>query len=448
MFKRTNPDIDPARLGQRVAIELDRPPRSRSSWESGDGGEIVTPAPPPTGVVLRWKRRLRAVPVLGPALARVNAWQRRVGMRERLRQAPVLRPAARWLKSLLVLTRTRRDLHDTRLLLDETHRMVDETRRLLDDTRERLDHVYPIMDAVKSEFRARDEELAEIQRGFGERLDRVADRADRLHGDVLFQQRRLETLATAPQDDARRDALAATASAPAQTATEAHVSDRLATVYEAFEDRFRGSRAEIKARHEVYLDTLRNAGAGTPTRPVLDIGCGRGEWLELLRENGLSARGIDINDAAVATCREHDLDARVADMFAALDPEAGGDAGKLGAVTAFHVIEHLNIETLVAFLDAAREALAPGGLLIVETPNCENLIVGAHTFHNDPTHKAPIPPAVGRFLVEQRGFTAAEVWRLHPMPESERLPGDDAVSGRLNTLLYGPQDYAVVARRP
>jgi O-antigen chain-terminating methyltransferase len=86
--------------------------------------------------------------------------------------------------------------------------------------------------------------------------------------------------------------------------------------------------------------------------------------------------------------------------------------------------------------------------LILETPNPENLVVGAHTFHNDPTHTAPIPPAVGKFLVTQRGFADATVWRLHPVADAPDVPGDDPGTQRLNTLLNGPQDYAVLASRP
>ncbi len=428
MFRPSNPDIDTERLATRVRIERDRPPTDAAARQDGPTEPLsLAQVTPQIGLGLRLKYRLRSIPLLGPFLVRVNAWRRRFRPRHALRSATLrirrefamapsrLRPAmaargprwllafAKWAKSLLHLNRMRTDLH----------------------------------------------RMAQHMDDLTERLERVGDRADRLHGDVLFQQRRLDALidraGAASADGAHESRPGETAGATPPAARASAVSNRLANVYEAFEDHFRGTRAEIKQRQAVYLDAVRAAGAGRPDRPVLDIGCGRGEWLELLGDAGLVGHGVDVNPMAVATCREHGLDAREQDLFTALS--AAGD-GALGAVTAFHVAEHMTLETLVAFLDAARTALAPGGLLILETPNPENLVVGAHTFHADPTHRAPIPPAVGKFLVTQRGFADAAIWRLHPVADAPEVPGDDPGTKRLNALLNGPQDYAVLASRP
>ena len=118
-----------------------------------------------------------------------------------------------------------------------------------------------------------------------------------------------------------------------------------------------------------------------------------------------------------------------------------------GAVTAFHVVEHLGFGALVDFLDEVLRVLIPGGMLILETPNPENLRVGANSFYNNPTHRNPVPPEPLRFLVEQRGFAEAEIVRLHPFPVEERLKANNEDAQRLNDLLFGPQDYAVIARR-
>lgn len=434
MIDTRNPDIDAERLRRRVALERQRPAR-RIRWHDRDvpaaAGVVAEVAPVSADPLAGVKRRVRGIPVVGPVLVRLNAWQRSRGLVRRLGIVPKAIAGARWLKSLLNLNRTRTDLHRTAQQVDDLH-----------------DLMLGMKATTTAEFRrlesAMESRVAEAEA----RAARAADRADRLHGDLLHQQQRLDRLV----DKGVREALGAgepsdgAASAPpAQSGREAHVSARLANVYEAFEDRFRGARADIKQRQAIYLDPVRAAGAGTPERPVLDIGCGRGEWLELLAEHGLTARGVDINDRAVAICREHGIAAEARDLFAAL---ADAGDGALGAVTAFHVIEHLDMETLVDFLDAARTALAPGGALILETPNPENLIVGAHTFHNDPTHKAPIPPMVGQFLVTQRGFADATIWRLHPMADTDQLRGGDPGTQQANRLLYGPQDYAVLARRP
>ena len=117
------------------------------------------------------------------------------------------------------------------------------------------------------------------------------------------------------------------------------------------------------------------------------------------------------------------------------------------AVTAFHVVEHLPLAVLVDFLDEALRVLTPGGLLLLETPNPENMRVGATTFYSDPTHRNPIPPDTLRFIVEHRGFTETEILRLHPDASSDQLQANDENFRHLNALLFGPRDYSIVARR-
>jgi len=571
MFEANNPEIDVRRLAARVDLELERPsyqhrhPLAGGQSEgeeqpAGAGGGQPAPSPPsPAGRLVRLKQRLRRVPVLGPALVRANAWQRRGGLRQRVHATPLLGFALRWVKSLRLLNRTRQDartalertddiagqlahfnwqigtlrnevaalsgrmdwvdggvegvegqahtlarreeslrafvedafarIEDLKAALDAVPARVESDVRahvdgaiqgMIEDFTARLEEVKDDyrgeiqslaerqddlrrhidgcirgtisdftarLEGVKGEYRGRDEELSSLLREFGERLHRLADRADLLHGDVLFQQRRLDKVLAqppAPTGDATPPA-PSTAAPSAPASSESHVPNRFDQFYEAFEDRFRGRREEIKQRQRVYLDAIQEARAGTPARPVLDIGCGRGEWLELLGEQGLTAYGIDINAMAVEACLGHGLDAREADMMVHL---AGCEDGALGAITAFHLIEHLPVDTLLALLDEARRTLAPDGVLILETPNPENLIVGAHTFHNDPTHRAPIPPSVARFMAEQRGFAEVRIRRLHPNESVPTLPEDGEIGRRLNELLYGPQDYAVIARRP
>lgn len=219
--------------------------------------------------------------------------------------------------------------------------------------------------------------------------------------------------------------------------------ERLDSYHVAFEELFRGSRADIKSRLGVYVDILRAAGAGNLGLPVVDIGCGRGEWLELLRENNIPAYGLDRNSFMAQRAASFGVDVRVGDVIEHL---RGLDASSLSAVTAFHVVEHLPFETVMDFLDEALRVIAPGGAIILETPNPETMRVGATTFYDDPTRRNPIPPVVLQFMLSHRGFDDPEILRLHPFADGLLTqPTDDA--RLLNQVLFGPQDYAVVARR-
>ena len=217
---------------------------------------------------------------------------------------------------------------------------------------------------------------------------------------------------------------------------------RFAAIYADFTERFRGSTAEVSAKLEGYLpDVHRIAGPGG----VVDLGCGRGEWLALLRAAGVAARGVDANAAFVAAGRAHGLDMELGDVLGYLEtlpPDS------LDMVTAFHVIEHLATEELLALLEAAKRALRPGGCLLLETPNPTNLVMAACDFYNDPTHRSPLPPALTEYLVSAQGFGDVEVRPLHPKTAPLMPTGGADACARVQELLvqalFGPQDYAVL----
>ncbi len=220
--------------------------------------------------------------------------------------------------------------------------------------------------------------------------------------------------------------------------------------YASFEDVFRGSRSDIKQRANIYLPLIRNAQAGTQERPVLDIGCGRGELLELLKEEHLHANGIDINDVNVDACVSRNLSVVSAEALSYLS--SLGD-NSLGAVTGLHIIEHLPFETLVRLLDEVVRVLKPGGLAAFESPNPENLLVGACRFYYDPTHRNPLPPAVAQFMLEARGYVHVDVIRLADLRDTERLPDADPTNSNadldrlidfINAHFAAAPDYAVV----
>ena len=212
--------------------------------------------------------------------------------------------------------------------------------------------------------------------------------------------------------------------------------------YSFFEDRFRGSRKEIKKRLRVYLPWIKESGAGTDDRPVIDAGCGRGEWLELLKEEGLTAKGVDLNRVLVERCQKQGLEAAEKDVVQDL---AALPADTLGAVTAFHLIEHLHFSVLMRFVDEVVRVLKLGGLIIFETPNPENVRVGSYSFYFDPTHRKPLPSTVIKFLIESKGFSRVKVLPLNPVGEEEKVKGDDSeLARRFNKYFYGPRDYAVI----
>lgn len=220
--------------------------------------------------------------------------------------------------------------------------------------------------------------------------------------------------------------------------------DRLLdAMYVELEDRFRGTREDIKERQRVYIKYVRQAHEDTDGSSLLDVGCGRGEWLEVLKENGLPARGVDINRVMVHQCRERGLDIEERD---AVDYLRDQRSTSLCAITGFHIVEHLLFRDLVALLDESLRVLKPGGLVIFETPNPENILVGSCNFYNDPTHIKPIPPATLHSLVEMRGFDQAQILRLSPLNFLNYDKQDELrhIIFRFNM----EQDYAVIARKP
>lgn len=209
----------------------------------------------------------------------------------------------------------------------------------------------------------------------------------------------------------------------------------------SLEDALRGTSEQIREEAKIYLPVLQQAGISSG---VLDIGCGRGEWLQVLQEAGVQARGIDHNRILIQHCKDLSLDVVEGEALAYLGllPDEG-----LNAITAFHFVEHVPLETLIRFLDEVGRTLRPGGLFILETPNPENLLVGSCNFYLDPTHEKPIPVQTMTLLLEARGFRCEQVLKLHPVP-NVKIEVKDQLTSHVNHYLYGPMNYAVVARKP
>jgi O-antigen chain-terminating methyltransferase len=204
-----------------------------------------------------------------------------------------------------------------------------------------------------------------------------------------------------------------------------------------FAEVFRGSRERIQTHQAMYIDRFQEKQG-----EILDLGCGRGEFLEAAREAGLSARGIDLSEEAAQTCRAAGLNVEAADMFEHLNKLADRS---LGGAYCSQVIEHLPPHRLPALIQLLAQKVRGGGLVAFETPNPECLAIFATHFYIDPTHTRPVPPALLRFYLEEAGFGGVEVVRMSPAEES--IPALAELPPGLREAMFGELDYAMFARR-
>lgn len=225
----------------------------------------------------------------------------------------------------------------------------------------------------------------------------------------------------------------------------------LAPAYVDFEDTYRGTHDDIKARVSEYLKTFAEHGVQPDSGFVIDLGCGRGEWLEVLEENGFTCLGVDLNPVMLEELRGRGFDVVESD---ALEYLRGLEPNSVAAITSMHLVEHVPHNVLIRMLDECLRVLKPNGILILETPNPENLTVGACWFYLDPTHRNPIPPGLLQWTVSARGFEQANIERLsaHRMlPDLPPVADDVPASVQINRIISwftAPPDYAVIAYKP
>ena len=222
--------------------------------------------------------------------------------------------------------------------------------------------------------------------------------------------------------------------------------------YVGFEDKFRGSSDDIHRRVSEYLPLFEGA------RDVLDIGCGRGEFLALLRDHGMPARGIDINSAMVEVCRQQGLDASDADALSYLRAQPDGS---LGGLFAAQVVEHLEPRYLTALIEVAFDKLRPGAPIVLETINPACWFAFFESYIRDITHVRPLHPDTLKYLLIASGFQHVDIRYRAPYPEHDKLQPIAANTSlgtvvdtlnanveRLNSLLFTWLDYAAIGRRP
>ena len=210
--------------------------------------------------------------------------------------------------------------------------------------------------------------------------------------------------------------------------------------YRAFEEKFRGPRGLIQQRLEVYLPFVQPVCAAYPEALVFDLGCGRGEWLELLQKNSIAAMGVDLDTGMLAACQQINLKVQCQDALESLKQLQDGSAS---VVSAFHLVEHLPFDRVKDLVAECHRVLKPGGLLIMETPNPENFMVATHNFYLDPTHLRPIPPDLLAFVPEYLGYESVKILRLQETAGVKTHPN----LSMLDVLTGASPDYAVVAQK-
>jgi len=328
--------------------------------------------------------------------------------------------------------------------LDESARLAAHLREVVGAFVQYLQRVLPVMDArdrVATALATTRSEL--ILEAFDRRLESLGRRVEGLGA----LRDRLEALSE--QTRAIRAALAPAPLSPPVAAAAARAAED--ATYSAFENRFRGTREEIRERLAAYVPLFREQA------PVADLGCGRGEFLSLLAEQGVTARGVEMSAAAVHACRTEGLNVVEGDAVEFL---AGEKEAALGGVFAAQVAEHLPPRALLRLLSEAHRVLRPGGLLVLETVNPRSLVAFLEIYNRDLTHERPLHPDTLAFLAAAQGFTDVRVELRSPVDPAARLqtvpagPLPEGATrilnenvGRLNALLYAPQEYALVARR-
>jgi SAM-dependent methyltransferase len=269
-------------------------------------------------------------------------------------------------------------------------------------------------------------------------VDALSERADAAASSNERAQQLLRELEERLTRVERRRAAPVAAAAPAVTVAAQPAAAALPD-YFAFESRMRGSVEAIRERQRRYVDDFRDAA------PVLDIGCGRGELLMLLREAGIEARGIDADADMVAFAQGEGLDVEQADLVEYLERVG---SGTLGGIFMGQVVEHLPPAVLVRSLELAAQKLRPGGVLVAETINPLSPLALRHYFA-DLTHAQPLVPETLQLLARQAGFAETELRYLNEPADRLTEPDDAVIAAnvrRLNELLFAPLDYALVAR--
>lgn len=426
-------------------------PQVRYHGDSEDGFHNLITSP--KGKFRDYRKIIKAIPLIGAVAINLNRKKREIfapglNWKVRIRLLPVIGEVAAWVYSIANLNKIR--VNNIRALdeLKRTHEItsfdLSEAQNIVRNLNAKINQIDSYISNEKIEIKKLKEEF----------LNFISENQSRLNDEFgRFTQMTSAQIVALEQQNARFTRQwhlldiainfeAETINKTAGVAKENKIkSARTDNFYAEFEDAFRGDCESISRRLKVYLPYFKNLNK-SESLPVLDVGCGRGEWMGILTDYGIKTIGIDLNIGMVDKCMRLGFNVKCGDAIKYLQEQP---EGSIAAITGFHIIEHLSFEQLLALFDSALQALSPGGFVIFETPNPENILVGSCNFYYDPTHNHPIVPAVAEFIARQRGFASAEILRLHPYPGDHHFNEDSEMAKRLNKLLYGSQDYAILA---
>ena len=387
--------------------------------------------------IKRLERYFSAIFKLGRTEYMAKDAKKRVGHAE-LRMDDIEGELGRFGRDIREIWRASEDVSS---ILTELRNIVAEDRPTLSqyladvqEVSQKLSHNQQLTDGLVHEFRSERAHLHATLRSETSLMARVfADLSRRV--DAISGQ------GSAAPDSAPQSAPAPRIDLPPSEGFEAFKD----SFYHRLENRYRGSVEEIADRLRSYLPDVEAAVLRTGGKPVMDSGCGRGEWLGRLKRAGISAFGVDTNAVQIEAAKEDGLDVRLGDALKAL---AEMEDNSLALISAHHLVEHLPFDAVAWITREAGRVLAPGGVLLFESPLTRNVLVGATTFHTDPTHLKPMPEQVLTVLFDTAGFDPVEVRALNPHERFKEFLDTPDFNDELAFLMFGPQDLAVLGTKP
>lgn len=305
--------------------------------------------------------------------------------------------------------------------------------------------IYKLPRHVEALYRTR-QELIETAESTRQQLSQQQDLNQELEQQLSELQSHINAVDTRLASVSRRQpalegAIVASNSGDKRRFADNHDLDEF---YVGFEDKFRGDEAAIKDKVRVYPPIVAATGLDFQKYPAIDIGCGRGELLQAFAEQHIRAIGLDINFDMVERAKAHGYEAQQGDAIEYLKAQPANSAA---AITGMHLVEHIPFDELIALFKECYRVITPGGLVIFETPNPENIMVGIYSFYMDPSHLNPLPPPLLAFGLENAGFAPVEIKRLHEAGGNEK-DYDDPLLKDLAYRMYGPLDYAAIGTKP